>query len=543
MNANNDIELAVKPEMVSGGKNEPESAAKGPASQEGLRGREHHSSENFSSKHHCGKLDANDVRATMFAEHGTPAESRLRNGVKAAEHQRSRTLSSATDSVNRATLKGMPVETNLRPSMTWRSQPGAFRLFPGLPPIPAEEGHIYDDTETSHDDASTVSPHRKQLVLDGTLVEDDNQPAAGSMSEIQHAMQVDPAQLSIGVFRRRALILLTLTVLFFVVSTTAGIVIATGNNTTTLTFRNISFEEFTDALLPEESRKQAMSDSLSPQGQALEWLKRDMDGSALVGWRIQQRFSLSTLFFSLNGDSWYNKSGWLSASDECSWNVKAASCDMHGHISVLSLSDNNLAGSIPDELSLLADLENIFMNDNNITGTLPKSMFTLNKLARLELEENALEGTLPTEVGSATGLISVMLSKNRLEGTVPTEFGMLTLLKVLTIDSNRLGGSLPTAIGLMRDLETLFADCNSLTGSIPTEIGMMANLTGLAFERNQLSGSIPTEFGRLQKLAAMSMDRNGNVRGTIPSQFGLLVSLQQLYLDQTSLSGTIPSEM
>jgi Leucine rich repeat len=418
------------------------------------------------------------------------------------------------------------------------SRPGAFLVVPGLPPIPAGDVSIEGEPDVTQGEANPLTPARptRPMVLDATMVQ--QVPNV----EMQHAKEADPAELTVGAFRRRVFVLMTLVGIIFVASTVAGVTVANNRSTTPRSHQNIGFEEFL-SLLPVEYRERATFDPLTPQGQAYLWLKHDTDGLTMVGWRMLQRYCLSVVFFSLNGYNWHNRSGWLSSGEECSWNTAAALCDVNGQISALKLNENNLTGSMPDELSLLTGLTTILMKENSITGTIPKSMFGLSQLTHLDLEDNRLEGTVPLELSNMTSLEAFVAAKNLLNGTIPTELGLLSTLMLLRIHNNKFEGPLPTTLGLLRKIELFYADSNSFTGSLPTHMGRMSSLKGLIVGQNQLSGTLPSELGGLHQLEVASMSHNINIRGTIPSHLGLLVSLQQLHLDMTSLSGTIPSEL
>jgi hypothetical protein len=336
--------------------------------------------------------------------------------------------------------KDIPTEMHSRPmaqtATRWEGQPGAFHLVPGLPPIRAGQAFVDNETDGSHEESNIPSVARNcPLVVDATLVCHDCPPLV-NLSDLQHAAEVDPAELAYVALRHNACILMTLLVLLFVSSSAVGTIVVINHNKKAWLFRNISFEEFVDTLLPAESLEQSTLDAASPQGQALEWLKRDTNGTTMVGWRMLQRYSLSVVFFSLNGNSWHNGSGWLSSSQECSWNTAAASCDVNGQISVLALCQNNLTGSIPNELSLLTGLKTILMKENSVAGTIPKSMFGLSQLTHLDLEDNLLEGAVPPELSSLTSLEEFIAAENLLNGTIPTELGLLSELRLLRIYSN-----------------------------------------------------------------------------------------------------------
>jgi hypothetical protein len=428
-------------------------------------------------------------------------------------------------------------------------RPGAFCLVPGLPPVPAGDFREGEETESSHDNLESNPRRRKRaVVMDAMLVEDANQPSPSSMSELQHATEVHPADLPVGVFRRRAMVLVLIVVLIFVASTVSGVLVANNRDADPESIPKITFEEFVNSLLPVRYLENALRDPLSAQGQALEWLKEDTKGLVMDGWRLLQRYSLSVIYYSLNGQSWFNGSGWLTPSDECSWfhtwdNPDSRSCDANGRFSFLMLIKNNLTGSIPDEISLLTDLVTIRMSDNRIVGRIPKSMVSLDALAELDLEVNLLAGELPPEFGSMTNVKTFKVGENHLNGTLPTEIGMMSGLNSLRINHNSFAGSLPKTLGLLGNLSSFYAVFNNFIGSLPSEIGLMPNLTSLDLDNNLLSGSIPTELGRLPRLRDVSLLRNSGIRGRIPSELGLATSLRYLNCERTGLTGTIPSEL
>lgn len=94
----------------------------------------------------------------------------------------------------------------------------------------------------------------------------------------------------------------------------------------------------------------------TPQNNAYEWLA----GEANLEWynderKTIQRYVLATLYYSTNGDSWGDNSGWLSDDDECSWYNRADdSFCSNGAVVEVDLWTNNLVGTIPAELGLLS---------------------------------------------------------------------------------------------------------------------------------------------------------------------------------------------
>jgi hypothetical protein len=108
---------------------------------------------------------------------------------------------------------------------------------------------------------------------------------------------------------------------------------------------------------------EALNNVMSPQYAAYLWLLND----SWLAWyseeRRIQRYAMATIYFSLQGDSWLNNTGWLSNEHECQWfsrvNRGICSWPQPRNIRRLVLYYNNLHGTLPNEIGLLTDLEEI----------------------------------------------------------------------------------------------------------------------------------------------------------------------------------------
>jgi hypothetical protein len=71
-----------------------------------------------------------------------------------------------------------------------------------------------------------------------------------------------------------------------------------------------------------------------------------------------QRYALATLYYSTEGNNWIASDSWLTNATECEWysssQQPALICDADRNILELNLANNNLRGTIPAELALLA---------------------------------------------------------------------------------------------------------------------------------------------------------------------------------------------
>jgi len=280
-----------------------------------------------------------------------------------------------------------------------------------------------------------------------------------------------------------------------------------------------------------------------------------------------ERVALEALYHSTNGDSWWQRDGWLGpAGTECAWYgiVCNAACT---HVTEIQLNQNNLTGELPptvgafsqleilainfnpdlsgilpSEIGNLTNLKELLASGDNLQGDLPPSVGNLTDLIKINLSRNDFSGTLPPEWGNLVNLEELILTNNNIEGSIPTEIGNLTNLKDLELIENLFSGSIPTEIGQLTNLQWLGLGLNPLSGSIPTEIGNLTNLEVLGIWANILTGPIPTEIGNLTHLWFLNLCCN-QLTGAIPSEIGNLVELQMLALDTNQLSGPIPPEI
>ncbi|MEN8218677.1 MAG: leucine-rich repeat domain-containing protein [Pseudomonadota bacterium] len=231
---------------------------------------------------------------------------------------------------------------------------------------------------------------------------------------------------------------------------------------------------------------------------------------------------LVTLYNSTNGDSWTDNSGWLKTNKPCWWNGVTCS---GGHVSRLSLRDNQLTGSIPSELGNLSNLSDLHLSDNELTGSIPSELGNLSNLSDLNLSDNELTGSIPSELGNLSNLRYLHLSSNELTGSIPSELGNLSNLRYLFLSFNDLTGTIPRELGNLNKLWWLNLHYNELTGTIPRELGNLSNLTQLWLHSNELTGTIPSELAKLSELEWLYL-HNNRLCGEIPVEFKNLHSIK-----------------
>jgi len=274
--------------------------------------------------------------------------------------------------------------------------------------------------------------------------------------------------------------------------------------------------------------------------------------------------ALVALYNSTNGDGWTDNSNWLQPGQPVSsW----YGITLHNNtVEQIRLGENNLTGTLPDEIGDLANLKVLELRTNLISGTIPATIGNLIQLSTLSIRSNQLIGSIPVEIGNLVSLEYLFVSDNQLEGSIPTEIGNLVNMQYLQLKNNMLSGpipdeicnlinleylslggnqlsdSIPACIGNLTKLVDLNLGNNNLTGSIPAGIGNLSNLTFMDLSSNQLTDSIPPEIGNLTKLLWLSLARN-QISGPIPSEIGNLIQIIYLALTRNNLTGHIPAEI
>lgn len=82
-------------------------------------------------------------------------------------------------------------------------------------------------------------------------------------------------------------------------------------------------------------------------------------------------------------------------------------------------------------------------------GPIPESLSQLGRLEELWLNGNSLNGSIPDGLGYLSRLRELYLNANELEGSIPSSFSKLTNLEGLNVSWNRLSGGFPACLGSM----------------------------------------------------------------------------------------------
>ncbi|XP_065004898.1 receptor-like protein EIX2 [Musa acuminata AAA Group] len=95
-------------------------------------------------------------------------------------------------------------------------------------------------------------------------------------------------------------------------------------------------------------------------------------------------------------------------------------------MNILDLSDNNLFGGVPEELTSLSGLFSLNLSGNHFTGEIIENISKLQQLESLDLSRNNFSGTIPSGLAALTYLAHLNLSYNNLSGEIPLGNQLLT---------------------------------------------------------------------------------------------------------------------
>ncbi|KAK8706154.1 hypothetical protein V6N13_049729 [Hibiscus sabdariffa] len=207
-----------------------------------------------------------------------------------------------------------------------------------------------------------------------------------------------------------------------------------------------------------------------------------------------------------------------------------------------------MAGTIPQQIGNLKNLEYLSLGVNNLVGPIPPAIFNTSTLTVISLLLNQLSGRLPLNTGLwLPNLQGLYLGTYQLVGPFPISISNASQLTLLDMSHNFFSGSIPGDLGNLRNLKKLNLEVNNLTS---LGMGFFSSLTNsrdledIDFGRNPLvPGTLPGLVGNLSHSLQRFSAVRCNSRGSIPSEFGNLSSLIGIKLDENELTGIIPATL
>ncbi|PWZ38298.1 Leucine-rich repeat extensin-like protein 5 [Zea mays] len=204
----------------------------------------------------------------------------------------------------------------------------------------------------------------------------------------------------------------------------------------------------------------------------------------------------------------------------------------------VDLNHGDLAGTLPEELGLLADLALLHLNSNRFAGTLPESLPKMRLLHELDVSNNRLSGGFPQHILCLPNVKYVDLRFNELRGPVPPALFDKPLDAVF-LNDNAFDFELPDSLGNSPASVLVLANLR-LRGCIPRSVGRMAGtLAELVALNSGLRSCLPQELGWLRELTVLDLSSN-QLQGMLPESMAGMHSLQQLHVARNELWGHVP---
>lgn len=144
-----------------------------------------------------------------------------------------------------------------------------------------------------------------------------------------------------------------------------------------------------------------------------------------------EREVLIALYEATNGEEWVNNDGWLgNPGTECDWlGVYCLGVESGApYVARLFLSDNGLAGNLPEDLVELGRLQTLQLAGNALTGSIPASWADM-RLEDINLQHNKLSGDIAVLIAAMAKdtRVSLDLSHNQFGGAIPEALSLLNI--------------------------------------------------------------------------------------------------------------------
>ena len=221
----------------------------------------------------------------------------------------------------------------------------------------------------------------------------------------------------------------------------------------------------------------------------------DASGSAAVTITVinTDRAALMALYEATGGPDWNFSRNWLTDAPLREW--YGVGINSYGRVRSIQLTDNNLTGSLPPELSRLTEMFFLSLYSNEITGPIPPELGNLSDLGYFVLSSNNLTGPIPPEFGGLANLQTLELAGNDLTGPIPPTLGRLTKLTYLDVAYNDLTGTVPPELAGMTSLESMLLTNNAgLRGALPASLTSLRQLRQLRAEGTELCATFDASF-------------------------------------------------
>ncbi|XP_074318001.1 receptor-like protein EIX2 [Silene latifolia] len=216
--------------------------------------------------------------------------------------------------------------------------------------------------------------------------------------------------------------------------------------------------------------------------------------------------------------------------------IQFLSACSHQSLMLLDLSDNQLCGSITDNIGNLSYLRKLYVYGNQLNGTISEALGGLPNLEALILGRNSLKGVLTSVHLSNLSNLSVLdLAENtELVVNISANWVPPFQLQQLRLSSCKVGPDFPMWLITQKNLTTIVISNTSISSMIPNSFfdSLSPKLEILIMSHNMMYGALPNASTIFDSRVLVDLSSN-NFVGTIPP---FLNYVNQLYLNNNHFS-------
>lgn len=246
--------------------------------------------------------------------------------------------------------------------------------------------------------------------------------------------------------------------------------------------------------------------------------------------RMEERDVLLDIWRSTGGirKTWRSFDNWLEG-DPCWDHWYGVTCDEHGHVLALELSDNGLLGELPKTFGRLQSLVKMDLSStaedyhghtnlylNRLKGEIP-SLKDMKRLEELEISGNLFTAFPADLYLNAPTIKSISASHNHIQ-KFPRYLNRFAKLQVIDLAHNDIKEDFPSAFGSLVEVRFVFLQYNYIRGVLPTGLAKLTKIRVFDLSHNpDLGGEFPKDviptWPEVEYLSVL----NTTLEGYIPS--------------------------
>ncbi|KAG2404622.1 Phytosulfokine receptor [Vigna angularis] len=161
------------------------------------------------------------------------------------------------------------------------------------------------------------------------------------------------------------------------------------------------------------------------------------------------------------------------------------------HAIYLDYSNNNFSFAIPSDVGTrLSSIVFLSLSKNNLSGSIPQFLCNSSQLIVLDVSYNNFAWTIPECLIQSVTIKVLNLQHNKFNGSIPDKFPVSGALKTLDLNSNLLKGPIPKSLQNCSSLEVLDLGNNEVDDGFPYFLNSISTIRVLVLRGNKFHGHI-----------------------------------------------------